>query len=78
MKVISSRTAAKDCPADRIRPKEAAQIARVSVPLVYRWMHEGGFEHFEVRQRGRERGMRFIVRSSFLKFLEEQAKAATE
>jgi hypothetical protein len=53
----------------RIRPKEAARIARCSVGTIYLWMHAGHFRTWVVRQRGKERGIRYIDRESFEFFL---------
>jgi excisionase family DNA binding protein len=57
---------------DRLRPKEAAQIARVSVGMIYRWLHEGRFKSWTVTRRGFERGVRYIDRSTFENFLKSQ------
>ena len=57
---------------DRLRPKEAAQIARVSVGMIYRWLHEGRFKSWTVVRRGYERGVRYIDRTSFENFLKSQ------
>ena len=57
---------------DRLRPKEAAQMARVSVGMIYRWLHEGRFGSWTVKRRGFERGVRYIDKSSFESFLKSQ------
>jgi hypothetical protein len=60
----------------RIRPKEAAGIARCSVGTIYLWMHAGHFRTWVVRQRGKERGIRYIDRKSFEHFLDNIGEAA--
>jgi hypothetical protein len=57
---------------DRLRTKEAAVIARVSVGLIYRWLNEGRFKSWTVTRRGFTRGVRFIERRSFEEFLSSQ------
>jgi Helix-turn-helix domain len=57
---------------DRLRPKEAAQIARVSVGMIYRWLHEERFKSWTVVRRGFERGVRYIDRATFEDFLKSQ------
>jgi Helix-turn-helix domain len=59
---------------DRLRVKEAAQLARVSVGMLYRWMTEDRFKSWVVTRRGYTRGVRFIDRASFEEFLRSQRK----
>jgi len=59
-----------DISTDRIRPKEAARIGEVSVGTIYAWMHLKCFDNWDVRRRGRERGVRYISRKSFMEFLQ--------
>jgi predicted mannosyl-3-phosphoglycerate phosphatase (HAD superfamily) len=61
---------------DIIRPKEAAALSHCSVGTIYVWMGEKRFKHWEVKQRGRERGLRYIDRSSFMEFLAKQREEA--
>jgi hypothetical protein len=62
---------------DRLRPKEAARMAGVSVGTIYNRMDEDLFKNWQMKRRGFERGIRFIDRASFEKFLAEQAQGAT-
>jgi transposase len=57
---------------DRLRTKEAASIARVSVGMIYRWMGEGRFKTWVVTRRGFTRGVRYIDKASFEHFLQSQ------
>jgi Helix-turn-helix domain len=66
----SLRATVPDVQPPRIRPKEAAQLARCSVGTVYVWIHAGHFRTWVVRQRGKERGIRYIDRESFTRFLD--------
>jgi Helix-turn-helix domain len=66
---ISSEKAALVTPPDRIRAKEAARLAQVSTGTIYLWMHGKKFKTWNVKARGKERGIRYIDRSSFEAFL---------
>jgi hypothetical protein len=57
---------------DRLRVKEAKELARVSTAQIYLWLHEGRFGTWVVKRRGYERGVRFIDRPSFEAFLQSQ------
>jgi len=57
---------------DRLRPKHAANIAAVSIGLIYRWMSEGKLRSWVVTRRGYARGVRFIDPASFEEFLQSQ------
>jgi hypothetical protein len=54
---------------DRIRPKEAARLAHCSTGTIHLWINENRFQTWNVRLRGKERGIRYIDRESFEKFL---------
>lgn len=60
---------------DRLRVKEAAALARVSVGMIYRWISEGRFKSWTVTRRGYERGIRYIDKTSFDEFLHSQKQA---
>jgi hypothetical protein len=73
MNSISPRTSAALIPAnDRIRVKQAAALAGVSVGTIYVWMAEGRFKTWTVRRRGFTRGIRFIDKVTFDDFLKSQ------
>jgi hypothetical protein len=55
---------------DRLRPKEAAQIAHVSVGTINNWWQAGYFESWVVVPRDKDRGVRYIDGPSFYAFLE--------
>jgi len=57
---------------DGLRVKEACQIANVSTAKIYQWINEGRFGTWSVKQRGKERGLRFVDRRSFTAWLESQ------
>jgi hypothetical protein len=57
---------------DRLRMKQATQMAEVSKPTVYQWIRDGCFKSWTVKGRGRLRGIRFIDRKSFEEFLAGQ------
>lgn len=57
---------------DRLRVSEAKQLAHVSASMIYRWGQEGRFGWFTVKQRNKERGIRYIDKRSFLSWLELQ------
>ena len=63
---------------DRLRSKQAAQRARVSVGTIYAWMKEKRFESWVVKRRGFERGIRYIDRESFENFLQSQRSEVSE
>jgi hypothetical protein len=65
----SLRVTVSDAQPLRIRPKEAAQVARCSVGTIYLWIHAGHFRTWVVRRRGKERGIRYIDWESFKRFL---------
>jgi hypothetical protein len=54
---------------DRLRTKEAAAIARVSVGMIYKWMAEDRFKTWIVTRRGFTRGVRYIDKTTFEHFL---------
>jgi excisionase family DNA binding protein len=58
--------------ADRLRVKEAAVLAHVSLGTIYVWIHENRFRTWIVTRRGFQRGLRFIDRASFEDFLRSQ------
>jgi hypothetical protein len=57
---------------DRLRVREAAAIAKVSPGLIYSWLASGYFKTWVVTRRSYTRGVRFIDRASFEKFLQSQ------
>jgi hypothetical protein len=57
---------------DRLRLKEAALIARVSVGMINRWWREGRFKSWSVTRPGFDRGIRYIDAATFYKFLQSQ------
>ena len=58
---------------DRLRIKEGAAIARVSVTMIYRWIGEGRFKSWTVTRTGLTRGIRYIDKTTFDAFLRSQA-----
>jgi hypothetical protein len=62
-----------------LRPKQAAEMAAVSVGTIYVWLNEDPppFKTWVVKRRGFERGIRYIDRISFEKFLKSQREDAT-
>jgi hypothetical protein len=59
---------------DRLRAKQAAKMADASVGTIYAWMKEEPrpFETWVVKRRGFERGIRYIDKASFERFLKSQ------
>jgi hypothetical protein len=53
---------------DRLRVKEAAALARVSVGMLYRWMAEGRFKTWIVTRQGYTRAVRYIDQTTFEQF----------
>jgi transposase len=72
MTSISPKTSLPVSANDRLRTKEAAAIARVSVGMIYRWMGEGRFKTWVVTRRGFTRGVRYVDKPSFEEFLKSQ------
>jgi hypothetical protein len=62
----------------RLRPKEAAQIAHVSVGTINNWWQAGCFKSWVVVPRGLERGVRFIDGPSFRAFLAAQEEGVSK
>jgi hypothetical protein len=57
---------------DRLRVKEAAKQAKTSSGMIYNWIHEDRFQSWVSLRRGFERGIRYIDRKSFERFLQSQ------
>lgn len=63
---------------DRLRPREAAEIAHVSVGTINNWWQAGYFESWVVPTRGLERGVRYVDAKSFLSFLDSQREVVSK
>ena len=68
VKTVSSVKAVSD----RLRVKESAAEAHVSIGMIYVWMKEERFKTWKVTQRDKERGTRFIDAKSFRAWLKSQ------
>ena len=57
---------------DRLRVREAAEIAHCSIGMVYVGIKEGWFKSWSVKRKGFERGTRYIDAKSFRQWLKSQ------